>query len=135
VLLKNPRILILDEATSSLDTNAERLIQDALKPLMKGRTTIAVAHRLSTIRTADLILVLDKGEIVERGNHEELLERNGVYAKLYHQQFARQVQRKVAATGLFHFNGETSSTRYASKRQFIKPGFIDFRESTLKTVV
>ena len=121
VLLKNPRILILDEATSSLDTNSERLIQDALKPLMKGRTTIAIAHRLSTIRAADLILVLDKGVIVERGNHEELLERNGVYAKLYYQQFARQIQRQ-GATGLIHLNWETGSTKSTTKKsQFMKP--------------
>jgi ATP-binding cassette, subfamily B, bacterial len=121
VLLKNPPILILDEATSSLDTNSERLIQDALKPLMKGRTTIAIAHRLSTIRAADLILVLDKGVIVERGNHEELLERNGVYAKLYYQQFARQIQRQ-GATGLIHLNWETGSTKSTTKKsQFMKP--------------
>ncbi len=123
VLLKNPRILLLDEATSSLDTNAERLIQDALKPLMKGRTTIAVAHRLSTIQSADLILVLDKGEIVERGTHEELLERHGLYAKLYSQQFVPQAQRE-GVIGKFYLNGETNSTRYATKSQFVKPGLI-----------
>lgn len=91
VLLKNPRVLILDEATSSLDTTSERLIQHALEPLMKGRTTIAIAHRLSTVLAADLILVLDKGEIVERGTHQELLEHGGLYAKLYNQQFAYQI--------------------------------------------
>jgi len=132
VLLKNPRILILDEATSSLDTNSERLIQDALKPLMKGRTTIAVAHRFSTIQAADLILVLDKGEIMERGTHEELLERNGVYAKLYYQQFAHQAQRKVAAEQ-FHLKGDTGSTRYATKSQFVKPSFT--RHTTKKQFV
>lgn len=87
VLLKNPRILILDEATSSLDTASERLIQEALEPLVKSRTTLAIAHRLSTILAADLILVVDKGEIVEYGTHTSLLERNGLYAKLYREQF------------------------------------------------
>ncbi|MGH2561278.1 MAG: ABC transporter ATP-binding protein [Thermomicrobiales bacterium] len=88
VVLKDPRILILDEATSALDTRSERLIQAALAPLMRGRTTIAIAHRLSTILAADLILVVDRGRIVERGAHPELLAHNGLYAKLYHEQFA-----------------------------------------------
>ncbi len=88
VILKNPRILILDEATSALDTHSERLIQAALEPLMQGRTTLAIAHRLSTILAADVILVVDKGEIVERGTHEELLARDGLYAQLYNEQFA-----------------------------------------------
>ena len=88
VILKDPRILILDEATSALDTRSERLIQGALEPLMRDRTTLAIAHRLSTILAADLILVVDRGRIVERGTHAELLERGGLYAKLYRQQFA-----------------------------------------------
>jgi ATP-binding cassette subfamily B protein len=89
VILKNPRILILDEATSALDTHAERLIQSALEPLMKGRTTLAIAHRLSTILAADIILMVNKGEIVERGTHQELLARGGLYAKLYNEQFSQ----------------------------------------------
>ncbi len=94
VILKNPRILILDEATSALDTHSERLIQAALEPLMKNRTTLAIAHRLSTILAADIILVVDKGEIVERGTHQELLEYDGLYAKLYNEQFSQLVQEE-----------------------------------------
>ena len=81
-VLKNPPILILDEATSALDTESERLVQDALTNLMKNRTSIVIAHRLSTIQHADEIVVMQKGEIVERGNHFDLLEKNGVYKKL-----------------------------------------------------
>jgi len=88
-VLKNPRILILDEATSSLDSESERLVQDALEKLMVGRTSIVIAHRLSTIRNADQIMVLDGGKIVEKGTHEELLEiENGLYRNLSSLQFA-----------------------------------------------
>jgi ATP-binding cassette subfamily B protein len=90
VLLKNPRILILDEATSALDTVSERLIQAALTRLMEGRTTIAIAHRLSTILAANLILVMRDGRIVERGTHAELIRHEGLYAKLYAEQFAAE---------------------------------------------
>ncbi len=88
-LLYNPSILILDEATSSIDTESEQLIQHAIDTLIEGRTSIVIAHRLSTIRKADKIIVLDKGEIKEAGTHEELLQQNGHYAKLYNMQFAK----------------------------------------------
>ena len=91
MILKDPTILILDEATSSLDTTSERLVQAALEPLMHGRTTIAIAHRLSTILQADVIFVLDRGRIVERGTHDELLAVGGLYAELYEQQFRDQL--------------------------------------------
>jgi subfamily B ATP-binding cassette protein MsbA len=86
-LLHDPRILLLDEATASLDNEAEALVQDALYRLMRGRTTLVVAHRLTTVERADQILVLDRGEIVERGTHAELLEQGGLYAKLYRRDF------------------------------------------------
>jgi len=87
VILADPKILILDEATSSVDTRTEVLIQQAMDKLMEGRTSFIIAHRLSTIKNADLILVMDNGDIVEQGNHEELLKKNGFYAKLYNSQF------------------------------------------------
>ena len=82
-LIRNPRILILDEATSALDSESERLIQDALSRLMLNRTTFVVAHRLSTVKEADLILVLDDGAIVQTGTHAQLLQHIGVYKRLY----------------------------------------------------
>ena len=87
VILTDPKILILDEATSSIDTRTEQQIQSAMDNLMKGRTSFIIAHRLSTIKNADLILVMDQGDIVEQGTHEELLKKNGAYAKLYNSQF------------------------------------------------
>jgi len=86
-ILADPKILILDEATSSVDTRTEVLIQKAMDNLMKGRTSFVIAHRLSTIRDADLILVMKDGDIVEQGNHEELLAKGGFYADLYNSQF------------------------------------------------
>ena len=90
VILKDPRILVLDEATSHLDSESEMLIQEALKRVMAGRTSIVIAHRLSTILAADVILVFDRGKIVERGTHRELLAQAGLYAQLYETQFSRE---------------------------------------------
>ncbi len=87
VILADPKILILDEATSSIDTRTEIQIQSAMDNLMKGRTSFIIAHRLSTIKNADLILVMNHGDIVEQGTHEELLAKNGFYADLYNSQF------------------------------------------------
>jgi ATP-binding cassette subfamily B protein len=110
VVLKDPRILILDEATSSLDTTSERLVQSALEPLMKGRTTIAIAHRLSTILSADVIFVVDRGRIVERGTHDELLERGGLYARLYEQQFRGGLIQAECEDGVILSTGEVVRT-------------------------
>jgi ATP-binding cassette subfamily B protein len=93
VILKNPRILVLDEATSHLDSESEVLIQEALKHVMAGRTSIVIAHRLSTILAADVILVIDRGQVVESGTHQELLAQDGLYAHLYQTQFAREGQQ------------------------------------------
>jgi ATP-binding cassette subfamily B protein len=99
VILKDPRILVLDEATSHLDSQSEALIQEALKAVMEGRTSVVIAHRLSTILAADLILVMDRGRIIERGTHEELLARGGLYAQLYETQFNRESERERGNPG------------------------------------
>ena len=109
VILKDPRILILDEATSALDTHSERLVQEALRPLMSGRTTIAIAHRLSTILAADTILYLDRGRILERGSHAELIQKDGAYAALYHEQFSDGRVETHCEDGLVLSSGEVLS--------------------------
>ncbi|HWC71615.1 MAG TPA: ABC transporter ATP-binding protein [Actinomycetota bacterium] len=106
VILKDPRILILDEATSSLDTTSERLVQAALEPLMEGRTTIAIAHRLSTILKADVIFVIDRGRLVEQGTHDELLAAGGLYARLYEQQFRGGLVQAECEDGVILASGE-----------------------------
>ena len=94
-ILADPAIFILDEATSSVDTLTEKLVQEAIEKLMKGRTSFVIAHRLSTIRSADIILVVDDGKIVERGSHEQLLKQRGVYYNLYLQQFREEQIKSI----------------------------------------
>jgi ATP-binding cassette subfamily B protein len=106
VILKDPRILILDEATSSLDTTSERLVQEALRPLMEGRTTLAIAHRLSTILAADVIFYVERGRIVERGTHADLLAAGGKYSALYTQQFQSGEVEAVTEDGIVLASGE-----------------------------
>jgi ATP-binding cassette subfamily B protein len=110
VLLKDPRVLILDEATSALDTTSERLVQHALEPLMQSRTTIAIAHRLSTILSADVIFVLDRGRIVERGNHQQLAAADGLYARLYRQQFQSGLVEARCEDGVVLASGDVLAT-------------------------
>jgi ABC-type multidrug transport system fused ATPase/permease subunit len=97
VFLKDPKIVILDEATSALDSKSENYIQEALERLMKGRTTISIAHRLTTVIDADVIVVMDKGEIKEMGKHEELLKSKGLYSQLFEEQFkdVKEIINKV----------------------------------------
>jgi ATP-binding cassette subfamily B multidrug efflux pump len=90
--MADPAILILDEATSSVDTRTEILVQKAMANLRRGRTSFVIAHRLSTIRDADTILVMDQGKIIEQGNHEELMNRKGFYFNLYASQFASAIE-------------------------------------------
>ncbi|CAI8008797.1 ABC transporter aclQ, partial [Geodia barretti] len=105
VILHQPRILILDEATSSLDTASERYVQSALEPLMEGRTTMVVAHRLSTILSADIIYVLDRGRIVEYGSHDELLSAGGLYAHLYREQYRGGLVEAYCEDGVVYSDG------------------------------
>jgi subfamily B ATP-binding cassette protein MsbA len=106
-LLKNAPILILDEATSSLDSEAEMLVQRALENLMAGRTTLVIAHRLSTIKNADRIVVISDGRIVEEGHHDELMECDGEYCRLYDMQFA-QLDNNSKARTVSNVSGQVS---------------------------
>jgi ABC-type multidrug transport system fused ATPase/permease subunit len=90
-VLKDPRILILDEATSALDAESEHLVYEALDRLMVGRTTIVIAHRLSTVRNADRVVVLEKGKVVEAGTHTELMDTHGLYSRLVERQFSDEL--------------------------------------------
>ena len=118
VILENPPILVLDEATSALDTESERVVQQALESLIQRRTTIAIAHRLSTIRNADVIFAVESGTIVERGTHEELLARGGLYARLYEEQFGNGVVEAHCSDGVILANGRPCRP----SRQRIRPG-------------
>ena len=99
-ILKDAPILLLDEPTSALDTESEALVQEALENVMKNRTVLVIAHRLSTIKDADEVLVLEQGQIVERGTHYDLLAQGGVYTRLYQKQFATEMHSSLAAGGV-----------------------------------
>jgi ATP-binding cassette subfamily B protein len=99
LLIKAPDVVVLDEATAHLDSESEVAVQDALKTALAGRTSIVIAHRLSTVLQADQILVIDDGHVVERGRHSELLARNGLYAELYKTQFERQESEQSQPAG------------------------------------
>jgi ATP-binding cassette subfamily B protein len=115
VLLKDPPVLILDEATSALDTASERLVQQALEAATRRRTTIAIAHRLSTVLGADVILAVEDGEIVERGTHDELLARGGLYARLYTEQFADGKVQARCRNGVVFRDGTTLLDSHATR--------------------
>ena len=101
VILRDPRILVLDEATSHLDSLSERLIRDALEPLFSDRTGVVIAHRLSTVLRADVVLVMDRGRLVERGTHTELLARVGLYSRIYDEQFRPQEEELLRPTASY----------------------------------
>ena len=119
-ILKDPRILLLDEATSSLDSESERLVQEALERLMQGRTSVVIAHRLSTVHHANRIAVLDQGQLVELGTHAELLARDGLYARLYKMQF-RENGTKTRAEPIVEEIEETAPKR---RSRSLIPGLI-----------
>jgi len=116
-ILKNPKILLLDEATSALDSESESLVQDALDKLMKGRTTIMVAHRLSTVKNADVIVVMKKGKVVEIGNHEELIELNGLYTSLVNKQmvYSEKKDKKIRLKKVALNNLEKVANNHSEK--------------------
>jgi subfamily B ATP-binding cassette protein MsbA len=119
-ILKDPRILLLDEATSSLDNESEGLVQEALNRLMQNRTTVIVAHRLSTIKIAHRIAVLDNGRIIELGTHQQLMELNGMYARLYSMQF-RDPEEDLAALRSALHNGNHGQEKSPEQR----PGLLN----------
>ena len=132
VILEDPPILVLDEATSALDTESERVVQRALESLIQRRTTIAIAHRLSTIRNADVIFAIDNGMIVERGTHDELLARGGLYARLYEEQFGNGVVEAHCSDGVILANGNPcrpSSRRARPDGQVPMPEVIELPQS------
>ena len=116
VLLADPRVLVLDEATSALDTASERRIQEALGTLVTGRTTLAVAHRLSTIQAADVIHVVDHGTIIESGTHASLLAAGGAYAELYREQFSDGAVETECADGVVLFDGSVQPAQPHDRR-------------------
>ena len=110
LLLKAPDVVVLDEATAHLDSESEAAVQRALRTAFTGRTSLVIAHRLSTVRDADLVLVIDEGRIVERGTHDDLIERGGLYAELYRTQFRQQGSPPAASVGNTDGSGESPWT-------------------------